>query len=79
MAGQLVLTFIVGSLFYAVRRLSGTLILCIFLHGLWDSATFLTKPTHSDPFPLAALIYPVAIVCAFFVIRRIKDARLPLG
>ena len=31
MLGQLVLTFIVGSLLYACRRLSGTLLLPIFL------------------------------------------------
>lgn len=37
------------------------------------------KPTHSDPFVAAVLLYPVAIGCdAFFVIRRIEDARLPL-
>ena len=48
MLGQLVLTFIFGSLLWATRRLAGTLLLSMFLHGLWDSSVFLPQATDSD-------------------------------
>lgn len=76
MLGQLVMTFIVGSLLYACRRLSGTLLLPIFLHGLWDSAVFLPRATGAEAFQPALLLYPVAIVCAAAVLRRTWRQRL---
>ena len=73
---QLVLTFIMGSLLYAARRLSGTLLLPIFLHGLWDSAVFLPRATGADAFLPAHLLYPIAILCAIPVIRRSWRSRI---
>ena len=54
MLGQLVLTFIFGSLLWATRRLAGTLLLSMFLHGLWDSSVSsagdrFRRQLHSDP------------------------------
>ncbi len=72
MLGQLVLTFIMGSLLWATRRLSGTLLLCMFLHGFWDSSVFLPDATRADAFAPAVLLYPVAIVCVIGVLRRNK-------
>lgn len=69
-AVQVVFTFIVGSLLWSIRRLSGTLILCMFLHGFWDSAAFLPGATGDDPFPGAALLYVIAIVCVIGVLRK---------
>jgi membrane protease YdiL (CAAX protease family) len=60
---QLVFTFIIGSALYMVRRVSGNLILPMFLHGLWDSSTFLAGAADATPAPGAALIYPVSLVC----------------
>lgn len=68
--GQLLLTFIVGSLLYACRRLSGTLLLPMALHGLWDSAVFLPQATGAGPFLPAFVLYPVAIACAWAVLRQ---------
>lgn len=76
MPGQLVLTFIFGSLLYATRRLSGTLLLPIFLHGMWDSSIFLPHATGTDPNPVTILLYPAAAICAFFVIRRNWNERI---
>lgn len=73
---QLVLTFVVGSLFYAMRRISGTLLLPIVLHGLWDSALFLPRATGAEQFLASFAIYPIAIVCAIAVIRRNWSARI---
>jgi len=76
MPGQLVLTFVFGSLLYATRRLSGTLLLPMLLHGLWDSSVFLPHAAGSDPNPVTTLLYPVAAVCAFVVIRRNWNERI---
>lgn len=76
MPGQLILTFIMGTAFYAMRRVSGTLILTIVLHGLWDSAVFLPQATGSDGFPLSMLLYPLAIVCVIPVILRNRKLKI---
>jgi membrane protease YdiL (CAAX protease family) len=68
--GQLVLTFIVGSLLWSIRRLSGTLILCMFLHGFWDSSVFLPGATDADPFFGSFAIYPIAIICVIAVLLK---------
>lgn len=69
-AVQLVLTFVLGSLLWASRRLSGTLLVPILLHGAWDSSIFLPDATGADPFAPMLLIYPLAIVVTIAVRRR---------
>ena len=74
---QVALTFIIGSGFYAIRRVSGTLVLPIVLHGLWDSALFLNVTTGGVPSNLQFLVYPVAMVCAAAVLVKNWKIRLP--
>lgn len=69
MLGQLVLTFIMGSGFYIARRISGTLILPVVLHGLWDSSLFLSLATGAEPSMWQFVIYPIAIICLIAVFR----------
>ena len=38
---QVVLAFMSGSMLYLVRRMSGTLVLAMLVHGLWDLASFI--------------------------------------
>ena len=76
MLGQLVLTFIFGSILWATRRLAGTLLLPMFLHGFWDSSVFLPRATDSDPNFVAFLVYPLAIVCVVAAVRRNRGLRL---
>ncbi len=70
MLGQLVSTFIIGGFFFAIRRLSGTLILCMFLHGFWDSSVFLPRASGVTASFVPFLLYPVAIVVTWAVVRR---------
>lgn len=70
MLGQLVSTFVIGGLFFAIRRISGTLILCMFLHGLWDSSIFLPRATGASANLLTFIIWPVAIAVTWAVVRR---------
>lgn len=74
---QVLLTFIMGSSFYAMRRMSGTLLLPMVLHGLWDSALFLNVATGGEPSNAQFAIYPLAIACTIAVVRKDWNARLP--
>ena len=74
--GQLVMTFLFGSLLYAARRLSGTLLLPMFLHGFWDTSLFLPRATGSDLNLWAFAVYPLAIACAVAVVRQQRGLRL---
>ncbi len=69
---QFVFAFIIGSLLYSIRRVTGTLIVAMLLHGLWDSALFLAAATGVEPFPGAGVIYPLAIIVAVAVVLKNK-------
>jgi membrane protease YdiL (CAAX protease family) len=73
---QLVLTFIMGSALYVIRRLSGTLLLPMLLHGLWDTSLFLNQASGSEKSALDLLIYPIAILCVIPVIKRNWNANI---
>ena len=71
---QVVLTFIFGSGLYAVRRISGGLILPMVLHGLWDSALFLGVATGATPSLWQYAAYPLAIACVAAVLLHSRKA-----
>lgn len=50
---QVGMAFLGGTVFYILRRTTGTLIWAMVLHGLWDFSTFAVG--HGTPGPLAAL------------------------
>lgn len=72
---QVALTFVMGSGFYAMRRMSGTLLLPIVLHGLWDSSIFLTIATGGQTSAIQFVVYPIAIVCVVAMLRKNWGAR----
>ena len=37
---QVVFAFVLGSVFYAIRRISGTIVVAMVVHALWDFGTF---------------------------------------
>ena len=67
---QVLLTFIYGSGMYAIRRNSGTLILPMALHGLWDSSLFLSVAMGVTPSAVQFAVYPLAIACAIAVLLK---------
>jgi membrane protease YdiL (CAAX protease family) len=74
---QVLLTFFMGSALYVVRRISGTLILPMILHGLWDSSIFMNVATGGQTSPVQFAVYPLAIVCTIVVVRKSWNARIP--
>jgi hypothetical protein len=59
------------SALYVARMTTGTLIVCILLHALWDFGTLGTQATDGTPRPiqglLALLTFVVGVVAAWFV------------
>jgi membrane protease YdiL (CAAX protease family) len=73
---QVLLTFIMGSGLYVIRRVSGTLVLPMVLHGLWDSSIFLSVATGAVPSAAQYVVYPLAIACVVAVLRGNWNARV---
>lgn len=78
---QVALAFGAGTIFYILRRVTGSLVWAMVLHGLWDFSTFgLGHGTPGPLFALGGVVEIVAIVIAFvgvaFVIRQ-ADERIP--
>jgi hypothetical protein len=65
-----------GSGFYVIRRMSGTLLLPMLIHGLWDSSLFLNVATGGVPSMVQFAVYPLAIVCAIAVVKKNWNARV---
>lgn len=64
--------FCVGCGFYVVRRLSGTILIPMVLHGLWDFSTF-AQVTSGGPSPawkvgLQFGTYGVALICSVIML-----------
>ena len=59
--------------------MSGTLLLPMALHGLWDSALFLNVATGGEPSLAQFAVYPLAIVCVVAVLRQSWSVRLAQG
>jgi membrane protease YdiL (CAAX protease family) len=75
---QVVFTFLAGTVFYILRRVTGTLIWPMVLHGFWDFSTF--SLTHGTPGALASvgslfnLIGGIfALIAVAFVIRGAQE------
>lgn len=72
---QVLLTFVMGTGFYLMRRMSGTLLLPMALHGLWDSSLFLNVAAGREPSPIQFAVYPLAIACAIGMAVHSRKAR----
>ena len=88
---QLVFTFLMGSVLYAVRRATGTLIVPMVLHGAWDFVSFtaasdafenpdeLVDPRAFQPSILIFLLMVVLFAIGFKKAFRAADPATPLS
>ena len=70
---QIVLAAAQGSAFYALRRVTGSLIWAMTLHGLWDFSVFMIG-TSGGANPLGILTLVSAVVSVIFGFLATKDA-----
>lgn len=78
---QAVFTFLLGSGLYLLRRVSGTILLPIIVHALWDFSSFSHQVTSEGVFLLATLFqflaYLVALVLVIFVLLKDRKPQTP--
>ena len=70
---QIVLAFVLGSVFYVVRRVTGSLAALMIFHALWDFGSF----TWAGAL-IATKIGPVAVAQSTVLAGLLVGARLPL-
>ncbi|WP_312182780.1 CPBP family intramembrane glutamic endopeptidase [Arthrobacter sp.] len=78
---QVFFAFLAGTVFYILRRTTGSLWAAMLLHGLWDFSVFAAGVgTPSDIAYVANVVEPLAgllgLACVVFVIRGSKE-RIP--
>lgn len=85
---QIVLAFVLGSGFYLIRRITGLLVVCMVLHGLWDFSTFIGagRGDHAEgiaaglaaaPFVYGAAITIIAVLVITFRKHGATDDAAP--
>lgn len=75
---QVAYAFVMGIALYATMRVSGTILLPVVLHGLWDFATFSAKTAQMPPvltIVASAMIVAILALCLFAVIHALWAAR----
>jgi len=75
---QVVFAFMGGTVFYILRRTTGTLIWAMVLHGLWDFSTFAVQHGAAGPFALFGGVFSqianvAGLIVVAFVIRGAKE------
>jgi membrane protease YdiL (CAAX protease family) len=73
--GQFVFASLVGVVYYVLRRLTGTLIVPMVLHGAWDGALFTNKFSGEDGPDASRAIFFFVIIVSFVALSQILRER----
>lgn len=75
---QIAFAFVIGSALYLVRRVTGTLVICMLVHAFWDFSTFIAGASTGEPTPFAALAlfqYVVVLVTIIGLVLVLRQGR----
>ena len=81
--GQVVFAFLAGTGFYVIRRVGGSLLLCMALHGTWDFATFASQasgvevPEITVLFQMGTYLLSIALVVVVLRADRRDVSAIP--
>lgn len=76
---QIVLAFMAGSMLYVIRRVSGSLFLPMFVHGLWDFSQFIAPAANNSANLLVFVNAGLGLVLALILVLRERGKRIPLA
>lgn len=68
---QFVFASVVGTVYYVIRRFTGTLLVPMVLHGAWDGSLFSGDFSGQDPPTVTSLLLYVAIIVGFVGLVKI--------
>ena len=74
---QVVMAFCTGSTLYLTRRLTGSLIPAMLLHGVWDFAAFIGKGGGGVPALFTVANAALGIVLVWVLLRRERHQMTP--
>lgn len=74
---QMAFAFVFGSVLYLTRRVTGTLIICIALHAIWDFSVLIVSSgaTTSTEVPIGLgqiLVLPLVLIAAYGLVRVLR-------
>lgn len=75
---QMAFAFVIGSALYLVRRVTGTLVICMVIHAFWDFSTFVAGASTGEPTAFAALAllqYVVVVVAIIGLVLVLRQGR----
>lgn len=71
---QMVFAFAAGIAFYVTRRITGTILVTMVIHALWDFTTITVDHSGADASPLGTPLLVLAIVVAIVGLVKILKA-----
>ena len=71
---QIVFATVFGLVYYTVRRGTGTLVVPMVLHAMWDGSLFVNDHSGGDPAAVANLFMLAAVVVTFITLRHESKA-----
>lgn len=74
---QVFLAFGGGTMFYLTRRLTGSLVFAMLLHGLWDFASFIGESDSLLPVLFTLVNGILALVLVAILLRKEKGLHMP--
>ncbi|MFD4295534.1 CPBP family intramembrane glutamic endopeptidase [Rhodococcus sp. NPDC058505] len=78
-AVQVGMTFVLGSTFYMVRRITGSLVWAMLLHALWDFASLATTHEDARTATLVGLLTACTVIATLLLVGLVVRDREPVA